>query len=175
MITEDDLCAIMPLLKRDRAESYIGLLNSAMQEFEIITPEREAAFLAQLAHESGQLRYWEELASGEDYEGRVDLGNTEPGDGVRYKGRGPIQITGRSNYRAMGDALGVDFEDNPTLAALPEYGFRTAGWFWQTRGLNGLADVDNFKLITKRINGGYNGMTDRLGYWQRAKNVLGIA
>jgi predicted chitinase len=175
MITEDDLCSIMPLLKRDRAESYIGLLNAAMDEFDINTPERIAAFLAQLAHESAQLRYWEEIASGADYEGRADLGNTEPGDGVRYKGRGPIEITGRANYRAAGDALGVDFENLPNLAALPEYGFRIAAWFWDTHGLNSLADVDDFKLITKRINGGYNGMTDRLGYWQRAKNVLDVA
>lgn len=174
MIIPDDLRSIMPLLSRDKADIYSGLLNAAMQEFDIITPEREAAFLAQLSHESGQLRYWKELASGRDYEGRLDLGNTEPGDGVRFKGRGPIQITGRENARKAGDALGVDFESNPELMELPEYGFRIAGWFWKTRGLNELADVDNFKLITKRINGGYNGMTDRLGYWQSAKKVLGV-
>lgn len=175
MITPDDLCRIMPLLKPHKADIYCDILNAAMREFDIITPEREAAFLAQLAHESGQLRYWEELASGEAYEGRADLGNTQPGDGVRFKGRGPIQITGRANYRAAGDALGKDFEDQPNLLALPENGFRAAGWFWKSRGLNELADVDNFKLITKRINGGYNGYTDRLGYWNRAKAVLGIA
>lgn len=175
MITTDDLCRIMPMLRRLKADTYTDMLNAAMREFDIDTPEREAAFLAQLAHESGQLRYWEELATGEAYEGRSDLGNTQPGDGVRYKGRGPIQITGRANYRAAGDALSVDLEDTPNLAAQPEYGFRIAGWFWQSRGLNALADVDNFKLITKKINGGYNGLTDRMGYWNRAKAVLAVA
>lgn len=174
MIIPDDLCQIMPLLKHDKADFYCDMLNAAMREFDINSPEREAAFLAQLAHESGQLRYWKELASGEDYEGRKDLGNTQPGDGVRFKGRGPIQITGRANYHSVGEALGVDFENNPELLEKPEYGFRSAAWFWESHGLNELADVDNFKLITKRINGGYNGMTDRLGYWQRAKNVLGV-
>lgn len=174
MITPDDLCRVMPLLKHSKADTYCEMLNAALREFDIDSPEREAAFLAQLAHESGQLRYWEELATGEAYEGREDLGNTEPGDGVRYKGRGPIQITGRANYRAAGEALGVDFEDQPSLAGLPEYGFRIAAWFWNSRKLNALADVDNFRLITKRINGGYNGYTDRLGYWNRAKGVLGV-
>lgn len=175
MIDTDDLCSIMPLLKRIKADIYADLLNSAMREFEINSPEREAAFLAQLAHESGQLRYWEEIASGAAYEGRDDLGNTEPGDGIRYKGRGPIQITGRANFRSAGEALDVDFEGHPELASLPEHGFRIAGWFWQSRKLNELADIGSFKQLTKRINGGYNGMTDRLGYWQRAKTVLGVA
>jgi len=175
VITPDDLCRIMPLLKRLKAEIYTDILNAAMREFDIVTPEREAAFLAQLAHESGQLRYWEELATGEAYEGREDLGNTEPGDGIAFKGRGPIQITGRANYRSAGEALGFDYEDQPNLLAHPEHGFRAAGWFWKSRGLNELADVGNFKLITKRINGGYNGYTDRLGYWRRASAVIGVA
>lgn len=174
MITPSDLRRIMPLLSAYKCEIYTDILNAAMSEFEIVTPEREAAFLAQLAHESGQLRYFEELASGEAYEGRADLGNTEPGDGKRYKGRGPIQITGRENYRKAGEALGLDLEDRPELAGLPEYGFRVAAWFWKSRGLNELADVGNFRLISKRINGGYNGLTDRLGYWARAKAELGV-
>lgn len=175
MILPEELREIMPLLPHSKAESYIGLLNAAMQEFGIITPEREAAFLAQLAHESGQLRYWRELASGAAYEGRADLGNTSPGDGERYKGRGPIQITGRANYEACAAALGIDCVAHPELLELPENGFRSSAWFWQTHGLNELADVENFRLITKKINGGYNGYTDRLGYWQRAKTVLGVA
>jgi len=174
VITPDDLRQIMTLLSRDKCDIYCGLLNSAMQEFQIVTPEREAAFLAQLAHESGQLRYWKELASGEAYEGRLDLGNTEPGDGVRYKGRGPIQITGRANYRTCGTALNLPLITSPELLEMPENGFRSAAWFWHWKGLNQLADVNNFKLITRKINGGYNGMTDRLGYWQRAKHVLGV-
>lgn len=175
MILPEELREIMPLLPHSKAESYIGLLNAAMQEFGIITPEREAAFLAQLAHESGQLRYWRELASGAAYEGRADLGNTSPGDGERYKGRGPIQITGKANYEACSAALGIDCVEHPELLEMPEHGFRSSAWFWQTHGLNELADVENFRLITKKINGGYNGYTDRLGYWQRAKTVLGVA
>lgn len=180
MILPDELREIMPLLPHSKAEAYIGLLNAAMQEFGIITPEREAAFLAQLAHESGQLRYWHELASGAAYDTgplAARLGNTPEadGDGERYKGRGPIQITGRANYEACAAALGIDCVAHPELLELPENGFRSSAWFWQTHGLNELADVENFRLITKKINGGYNGYTDRLGYWQRAKTVLGVA
>jgi putative chitinase len=131
-------------------------------------------FLAQLAHESGQLRYFEEIASGAAYEGRTDLGNIYPGDGVRYKGRGPIQLTGRNNYRAAGNALGVDFENNPTLVATPEWGFKVAVWFWNSRNLNAAADRGDFDYTTYRINGGYNGNSARHYYWEQAKAALGI-
>jgi predicted chitinase len=143
-----------------------------MQEFQITSYLREAAFLAQLAHESGELRYMEEIASGAAYEGRKDLGNTQPGDGKRYKGRGPIQLTGRANYQKYGDLLDLDLINNPTMAATPQVGFRIAGQFWQLNGLNPLADQQNFKEITKRINGGYNGLVDRTMYYDRAKRVL---
>lgn len=143
-----------------------------MMEFEIDNPERQAAFLAQIAHESGSLRYVRELASGEAYEGRADLGNTEPGDGQRYRGRGLIQITGRSNYQACGDALGVDLVGNPELLEGPDLACRSAAWFWKAKGLNELADNGDFKLITKRINGGYNGYEDRVAFHERAQQVL---
>src|SRR6185436_1802430 len=110
------------------------------------TPLRQAMFLAQLGHESMSFRYMEEIASGAAYEGRKDLGNTHTGDGKRFKGRGPIQLTGRANYKAAGDALGVDFINSPEIAAFTEYGFRTAVWFWGTRNLNPLADVGDIKM-----------------------------
>ena len=104
------------------------------------------------------------------------MGNIYPGDGVRYKGRGPIQITGRANYRSAGQALGIDLENNPTRAADPDVGFRTAAWFWNSRSLNQYADKCNqagFDTTTKRINGGFNGKADRDAHWIRAKKVLG--
>ncbi|MFT3711918.1 MAG: LysM peptidoglycan-binding domain-containing protein [Archangium sp.] len=172
-ISAAQLRAIMPNLSAADANRYLPYLNAAMAEGGINTPLRQAAFLAQLAHESGQLRYFEEIASGAAYEGRRDLGNTQPGDGVRYKGRGPIQLTGRSNYTAASRALGVDLVNHPELAATPEVGFRIAQWFWNSRNLNSYADARNFDAITLRVNGGYNGKASRDAYYARAKQVLG--
>lgn len=167
-----DLRRIMPSLPESKARSYLPHLNRAMAEAKINTPKRQAAFLAQLAHESAQLRYFEEIASGAAYEGRRDLGNTQPGDGRRFKGRGPIQLTGRSNYRSAGRALGINLEGNPTRAADPDVGFRVAAWYWSTRNLNTYADAGNFSAITYRINGGYNGASDRLAYYRTALSAL---
>jgi predicted chitinase len=171
-VTLDQLQRIMPNLSRDKAQQYLPHLNQAMAEAGINTPKRQAAFLAQLAHESGEFRYMEEIASGAAYEGRRDLGNTQPGDGVRFKGRGPIQLTGRANYRAAGQALGIDLEHNPARAADPDVAFRTAAWYWGNRNLNSYADQGNFDAITYRVNGGYNGKASRDAYYQRALGVL---
>jgi len=172
-VSLEQLMAIMPKLSRAKAEAYLPHLNAAMAEAKIDTPKRKAALLAQLAHESAEFRYFEEIASGAAYEGRKDLGNTQPGDGKRFKGRGPIQLTGRANYRAAGKALGLDLENNPTLAATPEVGFRTAAWFWTTRDLNKYADAGQFDTITRRINGGLNGKKSRDYYHNKAKAILG--
>ena len=172
MITIDDLKAICPVSSVKRMELFVEPLDAAMREFEIDNPAREAAFLAQLAHESGGFHYVQELASGSAYEGRKDLGNTEAGDGVRFKGRGLIQITGRSNYQRCSDALGVDFVANPAALETPVNACRSAAWFWKAHGLNELADAGDFLRITKRINGGTNGWADRQAYWERAKNAL---
>ncbi|WNG17563.1 glycoside hydrolase family 19 protein [Cystobacter fuscus] len=172
-VTVEQLRSIMTRLAQARAEELLPHLNDAMAESSIDTSRRRAAFLAQLAHESAEFRYFEELASGRAYERRVDLGNTHPGDGVRYKGRGPIQITGRANYRAAGKALNIDLENNPTRAADPDVGFRTAAWFWNSHNLNKYADKGDFDAITKRINGGFNGKASRDAYYQRALKVLG--
>jgi putative chitinase len=173
MITLTDLQMIMPHAGR-RAQIYLQPLNMAMDACEIDTPARQAAFLAQIAHESGSLRYVEEIASGEAYEGRASLGNTQAGDGVKFKGRGLIQITGRANYAACSVAL---FEDGrlleqPELLEEPELAALSAGWFWKTHGLNELADEEQFRTITKRINGGFNGLDDRIAFWSRAREVL---
>jgi predicted chitinase len=157
-----------------RLDPHIPYIIAAMEEGNIQTPQRIAAFLAQVAHESGEYRYMEELASGEAYEGRADLGNWLPGDGVKYKGRGPIQITGRNNYAACGAALGLNLIDSPELLALPANGTRAAVWFWNRHNLSTLADVDWFKTITKRINGGFNGLSDRRNYWDRNRALLGL-
>jgi predicted chitinase len=171
-VTLSQLKAVMPNLSDARARQTLPHLNKAMAEANINTPKRQAAFLAQLAHESGEFRYFEEIASGAAYEGRRDLGNIYPGDGVRYKGRGPIQLTGRANYRAAGKALGIDLEGNPKRAADVDVGFRTAAWFWNSRNLNTYADAGNFREVTRRINGGYNGLASREAYYRRALNVL---
>lgn len=171
-VTLGQLHKIMPSLPMSKAKAYLPFLNRAMAEAKINTKPRKAMFLAQLAHESVSLRYFEEIASGAAYEGRRDLGNIHPGDGVRYKGRGPIQLTGRSNYRAAGRALGLPLESKPKMAAQPSVGFRTAAWFWTSRGLNRYADQGNFREVTRRINGGFNGLSDRLAYYRRALAAL---
>lgn len=136
------------------------------------TPLRLAHFMAQVAHESGGFRYMEEIASGSAYEGRADLGNTQPGDGRLFKGRGPIQLTGRANYRLFGRELGIDFEQHPEIVALPSIGLLVACHYWQKRGLNALADADDVLAITKRINGGQNGLDDRKAYLAKAKALF---
>lgn len=174
-MTLEQLCEIMRALKPARAAQLHPLLTAAMREFEITTRDRQAAFIAQLAHESCEFRFFEELASGAAYEGRSDLGNNEPGDGERFKGRGPIQLTGRRNYAAAGAALKLDLVGHPEWAAQPSVGFRVAGWFWQSRGLNHIADGGplTFDAITRRINGGLNGKKQRDAYFALARKVLG--
>jgi len=173
-LTSAQLRAIMPHLKDERVPLFLGPLNRAMAQHKIDNSARRAAFLAQLAHESGELKYMEEIASGEAYEGRASLGNNQPGDGKRYKGRGPIQLTGRANYRRAGAALGLDLEGEPTKVADPEIGCQVAGWFWDTHRLNELADAGDFKQITRRINGGYNGLAKREAFYAKACEVLGV-
>lgn len=159
-----------------RVDKFVPYLNGAMEHYQINTPARVAAFLAQLAHESGGFRYVRELASGRAYEGRKDLGNVYSGDGVRFKGRGLIQITGRSNYAALEKDLPLlGLLQNPHWLESDRWAVWSAGWFWNKKGLNALADDGLFKQITRKINGGYNGLADRYKYYERAKRVLGVA
>jgi len=170
-VTGAQLMQIMPLAGR-RATLFLAPLNEAMAEFSIDTPLRQASFLAQVGHESGQLRYVRELASGAAYEGRADLGNVIAGDGVRFKGRGLLQVTGRANYAACGVALGQDLLAAPQLLEQTAFACRSAGWFWQSRGLNRLADAGDQERVTRRINGGVNGLAERLALYQAARKVL---
>lgn len=159
-----------------RAALWAPFLGAAMAEFSVAEPDDRAMFIAQIGHESGSLRYTRELWGPTEarrrYEGRADLGNTEPGDGKRFMGRGPIQLTGRANYRAAGKALGFDLESAPELLELPHNGARAAGWFWKSRGLSALA-LD-LEAATRRINGGLNGLLDRANRLAVARMAMGL-
>ena len=175
-LTEQQLRRCWPLARR-RAAVFLPHINAALIEFGIDTPARVAAFLAQVGHESGQGVYVRELASGAAYDTGTkakSLGNTPAadGDGQLYKGRGLIQITGRSNYAACGKALGVDLLASPSKLETPELAARSAGWFWASNDLNRYADNGDFIGLTRRINGGTNGLADRQAIWERAKAVL---
>lgn len=155
-------------------QPFIPWLNEYCKKYMINTPLRLAAFLAQIGHESGRFRYTEELATGRAYEGRKDLGNVNKGDGARYKGRGLIQLTGRSNYSDFSKDTGIDFVSVPSLLSLPEYAVMSACWFWEKRNLNLLADEGKFRDITKAINGGYNGLEDREKLYAKCKKIFFI-
>ena len=174
-ITEQQLLQILPNAGA-KAGVFVPVLNTAMVRFQIVGAKRVAAFIAQVGHESGQLRWvreiWGPTAQQAGYEGRADLGNTVKGDGSKYRGRGLIQITGRDNYAACGEALGLDLLSKPELLELPQYAAMSAAWFWSTKGLNTLADKGDFVKITRRINGGLNGQADRQALYGKALKVL---
>jgi putative chitinase len=175
MISTSVLRAIMPTLTEDRAALFVSPLNDAMVAFAIDqSVARERAFLAQVAEESEELRYTEELASGAAYEGRKDLGNTQPGDGIRFKGRGLIEVTGRSNYGDCSLAVYGDERllDSPELLEQPWGAAQSAAWFWQAHGLNLLAEAGHFTAITRIINGGLTGQDRRLAYFDRATKAI---
>lgn len=177
----DQLYQIMPNA-RSRATLFINPLNAAMDEFAINTPARQAAFLAQVGHESGQLLWvrelWGPTSAQREYElpssKAAELGNTQPGDGALFKGRGLIQITGRANYVALMMNLNIDCVQHPEVVEQPVNACRSAGWFWSAHNLNALADSGDFITITKRINGGTNGLADRQALYDVAKKVLGV-
>lgn len=170
----------------ERAALFAQHLNEACATYGIThTPARLSAFLAQVGHESGSLRYTSELwgptPAQQRYEGRADLGNTQPGDGERYRGHGLIQTTGRFNHRAVRDRLRArghdapDFEAAPHLLAEPKWAAWSAADYWDWRGLNALADAGSFEAITVKINGGLNGQADRLERWAKAKAAIANA
>jgi putative chitinase len=171
-LTGAELEQIAPTTPDELAQEYAENINLAMYHFNIDTPQQQAMFVAQIAHETDGFQTLEEYASGSAYEGNLGLGNTQPGDGERYKGRGAIQLTGRANYEAASQEFGVDFVANPELAASPEYAFEIAGWFWESNGLNGLADAGDFAGVTQRINGGMNGYDARVQYLEAASYVM---
>lgn len=183
----------------DRAQLWYPHLATALAAFGINTPLRVAHFLAQVGHESGGFRYtkeiWTNSSAQQSYEGAKRLGNTEPGDGERFMGRSPIQLTGRRNYTLASQALGVDLVAQPHLAERPDIGMQIAAWFWtdgagqnlgrrakevlkgrygmgEELNLNVLADLDDVEAITYCVNGGLNGYQHRCEILQRARNVF---
>lgn len=160
-----------------RAQKWADALTAAMAGGEINTRLRIAAFLAQIGHESGSLVYVKEIGGPSyfaKYEGRKDLGNTQPGDGAKFCGRGLIQVTGRANYGKASQALFGDDRllKTPELLEQPEWAAKSAVWYWTTRNLNLLADGAQITDITKAINGGLNGIDDRKARYQYALKVL---
>ena len=176
-ITAQQLLQILPNAGQV-AGVFTPLLNTAMVRYQIVGPKRIAAFIAQIGHESGQLRYvkeiWGPTKAQVRYEGRADLGNSQPGDGSKFRGRGLIQITGRANYMACGEGLGLDLIKQPELLEKPQHACMSAAWFWATNGLNTLADVGDITKISRRINGGSNGLQDRLAFFKKACEVLHV-
>jgi len=146
-------------------ERWYSVVEAAMFERAIVSPPRAAMFIAQAGHESmgfvHTAEIWGPTAAQRGYEGRKDLGNTQPGDGSRFRGRGLIQITGRSNYEAVSEALGVDFVGAPSLLQQDGYAAQSAAWWWAAHGCNELADTGDVAAVTRRINGGLNGLADR--------------
>jgi putative chitinase len=178
-VNGETLTAIAPRFRGDKARRQaeiileVGdLLRPTLVDYSINTALRIAHFLAQIAHESAGFRTTEEFASGEAYEGRADLGNTQPGDGKRYKGRGLIQLTGRANYKVYGLALGKDFIDDPEQCAEPGMSLIVACEYWKKRNINAKADRDDLVAVTRAINGGTNGLADRRQYLGKAKTEL---
>ena len=198
-ITAQQLLQILPNAGQV-AGVFVPVLNTAMSRYQIVGSKRIAAFVAQVGHESGHLtRLVENLNYSADalrmtWPSRFDaglasatarkpeqianiaygkrMGNTAPGDGWKYRGRGLIQITGKNNYRDCGDALGLDLIAQPELLEKPQHASMSAAWFWASRGLNTLADSGSFSKITQRINGGQNGAADRQALYARALKVL---
>ena len=182
-ITIQQLMRAVPSTNRQRAEEFVKVFNEWADSFGITTPIRAAHFLAQCWHESGCLRYFEEIASGKAYEWRADLGNTQKGDGVRFKGRGIIQITGRANYQAYAKSefCNGDLMSHPEWLAKSPGAYKSAMWFWWKSGLSAIADQDNgrnsdevCRRITRKVNGGTNGLAQRQYYMRKFKKEFGL-
>lgn len=174
-LTAAQLKAILPNARSSDVTKFLPYLNELLPKYGIDTPQRIAAFIGTIQVESGSLRYVEEIASGAAYEGRSDLGNTQPGDGVRFKGRGLIQLTGRANYTAFGNHVGVDFTKNPELVETPRYAVQASTWFWNRRGLNADADRGDMDTVTRKVRGALGPAAhqdQRIATYQRALAVL---
>lgn len=174
-ITKDQ---IKTITGKTFTDAFIQALNETCVRYAINTPLRISHFLAQVLHESGGFRWrseiWGPTEAQKKYDTRTNLGNTPEvdGDGKLYRGRGFIQLTGKANYKAYSDYIGVDFVKNPDLVGEIPYSLDVAGWFWNKRNINAYADADNIKRVTKRVNGGYNGLDDRSAWLLKCKRVL---
>jgi putative chitinase len=167
-IDPDALRHVCPNLDADDARRIADGMGEAFMRFEINTPRRAAMAVAQWGHESDHFRTATEYASGDAYEGRKDLGNLQKGDGRRFKGRGRIQITGRTNYEAIAKALEIDCVNDPDLLASPPNSELASGYWWFSHDCNGFCDKNDFAGLTRRINGGVNGLAER-------KRLYGLA
>lgn len=177
MITAAQLRVIMPSVTEDVALAWRGPISDSTERFDIaVTLRREAAFLSNVALESGELRWVREIGDGGAYEYRTDLGNFQFGDGRKFKGRGLLQITGRRNYEACSLGLFGDTRllDEPELLEDFKNAADSAGWYWKVRGLNAVADAGDFEQVCRKINGGLNGYDLRCKYLVRAKLALGM-
>lgn len=157
-----------------RFKALVGEFKASAGAYEVNTELRIAHFWAQMAHETGGFRWFKELGGREyfeKYEGRRDLGNTQKGDGYKYRGRGIIHLTGRHNYRKFGEKIGFDLIGNPDRAEDPDIAVLVALQYWKDRKLNKYADKDDIRAVTKRINGGYNGLRDRENYLKKIKGL----
>lgn len=170
-------------LSMGRYEELVDGFNEALLAADCTTVDRVAMFCAQVGHESAGLYYMEEIASGDAYEWRSDLGNNQPGDGRRFKGSGPIQLTGRHNFGKFSQwcfdneytPTSTYFVDHPELVReVPKWGFLAASWYWVVaRNMNSYADRNDIEGATRAVNGGLNGFQDRINYWNRAKALGG--
>jgi len=173
IVTKKDILKVCNnKISQHTIDIFYPLLEKYMDEYSINTKDREIFFIANILVESGRFFYTKELASGKAYEGRKDLGNTTPGDGVKYKGRGLIQITGKSNYIQLSKDFNIDLVNNPALLEQPDLATRSACWFWNSKKLNRITDAGNFTLVCKRINGGTNGLKDRQFYHDELEKLV---
>jgi putative chitinase len=171
-VTAAILKLIAPTAKATILNDLEVYLTDALVKYGIDTERRIVHFLAQAAHESAGFRTLQEYASGAEYQGRHDLGNTHPGDGIRFKGRGIFQLTGRANYAEMSKKLGVDLIAHPELAASGKISVLTACEYWNSRKISHLADVDSVREVTRKINGGLNGLAQREAYLTKTKRYI---
>lgn len=176
-VTKELLFKLCPTSRDVVVEGVSKYLTKFSDFYDVNTKLRMAHFLAQAAHESGHFRTLEEYASGDAYDTRTDLGNTPAvdGDGRRYKGRGIFQVTGKANYKKYGDLIGVDLVANPEIASHADISVKTALEYWRSHKLNAKADLDDIVEITKAINGGKNGLVERITYLEKAKKLLGVS
>jgi putative chitinase len=179
-IIVDQLRAIINPVRYDdsRIQSIVNALNDTFEKYSIDSNIRMCHFLAQVLHESGAFRYsseiWGNTPAQQAYDTRIDLGNTpeHDGDGYKYRGRGWIQLTGKTNYRLFGKEVGLDLLTDPDKVAEEPYDSLAAGWYWNRKDLNSFADQDDILTITKKINGGFNGLDDRKMWHIKARVTL---
>lgn len=157
-------------------ETFVDLMNEQFPKYGITTPERAAMFLAQLLHETGGGVFWKEIwgptPTQSRYEGRKDLGNTVKGDGLKFKGRGGFQCTGRANYTAYKAYSGVNVVSHPEFLEQPKYALDVSLWFWKRHALNRFADIEDVKGCTRIINGGFNGLAERQAYYSQLIHLI---